>query len=549
MIYEMESWQSELHEAAHSMKGIWTKQSLTIVTLPGSATSEVLETMKSWTLDRLLGNFLYVTPDQIRTADDQPAYVEASVFGVDESGELKEIKIDLFQELARNEFDVVRLIAVQVLDGETKEVEKFNESIGHLAQYVEKSLPLPSAKDDAHVRKTKLFKINLLVAPTEAHKAQYKSAILDNWNLNVLASPEDRSTPWSGDAFVRQDEKFPRFVAMHIASIGGLWNGLGSGPFEIMERENSQQGTIWVARVFVNSVLTDGLSRRIAARALEEIGNPESEIFDRVIGIEIPGTVMIPDQEAGRWVDWMVDIVFKLDGGSLTFKNPLADSAPPKERWYEWQQIKNFLLFCLDKIKSVPWWIWIWIRKWIGRTLTNIFQGQSGNAVVGIAQEEMVDSRDRLIVEKVKSINELSAQARKALATPHMSSSAKTNPELWKGIRNLVFSMLDASNRAEFTLLEEGQRIPVFSRVSQVVVDPRKKWIIDPVLQSELEFEEISWSNLEDLEKVSAAHNGHLNNLRNRKEALLQQLMQLDQANSQTEGSAHIDHDQVGVKK
>lgn len=519
------------------VKSPWNGRSLTIVALPTAETSDVLHVMKVWASDRLLGNFLFLTPEQIETIDGQPLKVIASVFGIDDLGEIKELKVDLFQELARNEFDVVRLMAVQVLDGETDEISVFNDSINLLAQYVEKSLPLPSSKDDAFVKKTKLFKINLLVAPTEAHQARYKSAILDNWNLNIVASPEDRSTPWTGDAFVRPDERFPRFVAMYVASIGGLWNGLGSGPFEIMERENSQQGTIWVARAFVNSVLTDGLSRRIAARALQEIGNPDSETFDQVIGVEIPGTVMIPDQDAERWVDWMVKIVFSLDSGALTFKNPLNDIAPQKERWYELQQIKNFLAFCWDKIKAIPWWMWIWIRRLLGRTLTNVFQGSTGKAVVGISQDETIDSRDKLIVDKVKSIGELSNLAKKALATPHLSSTSKSNPELWKGIRSLVFSMLDASNRGQFMSQEDGQRIPVFSRVSQVIEDPQKKWRVDSVLETSLNFNEISWSNLEKLHEVSSAYKSHLDVLRKKKDDLTQQLLDL---NSRENGKDQI---------
>lgn len=511
------------------MKSIWQNRSLTVVIFPQGEAADVFEVMKSWTSDRLLGPFLSVLPENVELRKNQPASVKASIFGVSDTGDLREVVVDLFDELARHEFDVVRLLAVRVLRSDKIETESFRTSVENLAQYVQNSLPLPSSKDDARGKRTRLMKINLVVSPTESHEDSFKSTILDTWNLNVIASPEDRSTPWSGDAFVRDDERFSRFVAMHVASIGGLWNGLSSGPFEILERENSQQGTIWVARVFVNSVKTDGLSRRIAARALREIGDPNSDTFDPVIGVEIPGTVMIPDQEAEKWVDWMVQVVFQLDNGALTFSNPMEGTAPEKERWFEWQQIKSFFVFAWDKVKVIPWWIWVWIRRWVGRTLTSVFQGSTGNWIVGIEQADAIDSRDKLVRDKIETITSLNDQAKKALAAPFLSTATRSNPALWNGIRKLVFSMLDASNRQEFVKLEEDQRIPVFSRVSQVIEDPKKVWPIDPSLQGKIGITELEWKNLENLPKVAQGYEDYIASMKREKELLISSIVQIDE--------------------
>jgi hypothetical protein len=515
-------------EVAHSMNSIWQDKTLTIVVFPGDDAKAVNEVLKSWTKDKLLNYFLTVVPQDIELFSDQPAKVNAAVYGLNNLGEVQDVKVDLFQELARNEFDVVRLIAVRVLRGGNSEAENFAALLNELAKYVENSLPLASSRNDTNAKRTKLYKLNLVVAPTEDHKDHYKNAILDSWNLNVIASPEDRSTPWSGDAFVRDDQKLPRFIGMHLATIGGLWNGATAGPFEMIQRENSQQGSIWVSRVFVNSVLTDGLSRRVAARALQAIGDPDSDVSDPLVGIEIPGTVLIPESESDSWVDWMVEVTFNLDNKALMFSNPLEEDAPEKERWFEWHQIKSFIVFSWDKVKVIPWWIWIWFRRLIGRLLTSVFQGKSGQAIVGAAQEDPMDSRDRLVKDKIESISSLNDQARRALATPQLSSLTKTNPTLWNGIRKLVFSMLDASNRKDFGVIEDGSRIPVFSRVNLVISDPKKTWVVESKFVDKLEVTEITWKNQEKLPDLLNEFELHKQEIQAKRNILIDQLLDID---------------------
>jgi hypothetical protein len=318
-----------------------------------------------------------------------------------------------------------------------------------------------------------------------------------------------------------------------------------------MERENSQQGTIWVSRVFVNSVLTDGLSRRIAARALNDIGDPDSDIADPLIGISIPGTVMIPDTDADAWVDWMVEFTFDLDNKALTFINPLEDSAPEKERWFEFQQLKSFIVFSWDKLKVIPWWIWIWLRRKVGKFLTRVFQGKGGQAVVGIEQDDKMDSRDKLIFDKLMSISSLNAQAKRALITPSLATLTKTSPTLWHGIRNLVLSMLDGSNRQDFTTSENNAKIPVFSRVSQVIENPKKSWQIDEESASNLKFSELTWQNQENLNLVLTEYAKKLSKMNQTKDQLIDELLEIElqlQEFDDIASPADVDNAELGVQ-
>ena len=74
---------------------------------------------------------------------------------------------------------------------------------------------------------TDLKHATLICAPTEFQLRQRVDWASGEFGVVVVASPEDRSSPWSGDAFVRENERFVGFTLMHLASVAGLWNGVG----------------------------------------------------------------------------------------------------------------------------------------------------------------------------------------------------------------------------------------------------------------------------------------------------------------------------------
>jgi hypothetical protein len=338
------------------MQSLWNEGQVSIILFPSrNLYEDVSEQMEKWVGDGLIGPSLWVFPEDIVKPELEPAQIKSVVCGNDSEGNLKRIEVDIFDQLARAEFENVRIVAVRALSLEVSQDELQQRNLSILSDYIEWSLPLKSSRDGEKQFKTNLFKINLIIAPTELHSKDFKTTVEDTWDANVIASPEDRSTPWSGDAFVRGDAKFAKFVAMHVASIGALWNGISKSPFEILERENSQRGQFWISRVFVNAILTDGLSRRITADVLHDISDPKSDYFDPSFGVQVQGTYVLPDQDVDKYVDWMVDIVFNLDNKTLSFNTLNDEVEPQKESWYEWIQIKNFLLFAWDKVKSNPW--------------------------------------------------------------------------------------------------------------------------------------------------------------------------------------------------
>jgi len=512
------------------MRSLWDQGNVSIILFPSrDLYIEVSEQMEKWIADGLIAPSLWVFPEDIEKQELEPARIKAIVCGKDQNGILARVEVDIFDQLARAEFEDVRLIAIRALNQDVSKDVLQAKNLITLSNYVEWSLPLTSARDGDKRFKTKLFKINLIVAPTELHSRDFKTSTEETWDANVIASPEDRSTPWSGDAFVRRDQKYAKFVAMHAASMGALWNGISKSPFEILERENSQRGQYWISRVFVNAILTDGLSRRISADVLKDIANPKSDYFDAQFGVQIKGTYVLDNQQAEAYVDWMVDIVFGLDNNTLSFNNLIDEPEPEKENWYEWTQIKYFLIFGWDKIKVIPWWIWIWFRRLIGKKLTQTFQGKDGKASVGISQVDALDARDRILIEKLNNLLSAEEAAKKALITPYLKRVTKSSAELWTSLRKLVFGMLDGSDLSKFGLTPQDERVPVFSNVAQLIQDPNSKISISDEVQRELNIENINWQNLEIAEEVLQYEIKKLTNLQNELDVNLQETVQLDE--------------------
>ena len=332
------------------MSHTWENNSISIVLLPSEVRyPKVHEQLKQWIGDGLLGNFVWMTAENIKKEEFGPPTIRGTVWGLDHNRELIGIEVDPFEEMARNRFKTVRLLAVRVLsntfDPDETEYEKFNL----LSDYIRLSLPLATSKDEPG-KKTNLRRINLVVHPTDLQSTDYSQVFKGHWDHHVIASPEDRKTPLSADRFVKEDARYPKFISMHIAATGGLWNGISRSPFDELAKPESGAHSYQLSRVFVNSVLTDGLSRRVAASVLSDLADPTIDLHQKGLVAEIPDTVFIPDTDAEAWVDEMVKIVFQRENGLLSFEEPVPAEELKWVKWTEWQGIKDFIIFSGKKI-------------------------------------------------------------------------------------------------------------------------------------------------------------------------------------------------------
>jgi hypothetical protein len=488
------------------MSSFWNRDSLTILIVPEkNLLSTITPIIDEWSREGLLGPFFLTSPDQLVETPGEPPQLHASIWS-DVLGEIKGQSLDALEQMAQFEFKTVRILSLRVLDKKSKFDAAENQATARICDVVFKALPMAVNAASTATQVTRLLKINLVVSPSEMPEQSNELAFEGNWDMHFIASPEDRSTPWTADALVRaDDERFPRYALMHAATVGGFWAGLGLSPIELIDRDEFAHQGKWIGRVFVNTILTDGLSRRVSAKVLDEIAGAARDIFDTRISISIPGTEVIPPEQVEYMVDWTVQNVFTLEDGALEFVSPTVFNPPAKANWMEWDQIKSFLKFSWDKIKVIPWWMWIWVRRKVGKTLTQTFHSDQGLAEVGISQHDAMDVRDLQLASKLVHIRNVAAQASAAMAAAPTGRSGRSTPRLWSGIRRLVFGMLDGSDLSDFGLkpnpANEG-RVPVFASTSQLIVDPSEYFEIPVGMRDQYRAEKVSWEDLEQLTPI-----------------------------------------------
>ena len=488
------------------MSSFWNRDSLTIVIVPDKKLLESLTPIiNEWSREGLLGPFFLTSPDQLIEKPGEPSHLTASIWS-EIAGEVAVQSLDALEQMAQFEFKTVRILSLRVLAKNATFNEKENAATARICDLVYKALPMAVNVASMTDQVTRLIKVNLVISPSEMPEQSNDLAFAGTWDMHFIASPEDRSTPWTADSLVRaDDERFSRFALMHAATVGGFWNGLGLSPIEMMDREEVSHQAKWVGRIFVNAILTDGLSRRVSAKVLDEIAGASRDIYDTRVAINIPGTKVIRPDEVEHWVDWTVQNTFILEDGALEFMSPPARNSPAKANWMEWDQIMSFLMFSWDKIKNIPWWIWIWIRRRIGRSLTQTFHSDQGLADVGISQYDAMDVRDLKLAEKLVDIKSMAARAAAAMNSAPSSQNGRSTPRLWSGIRRLIFGMLDGSDLTDFGLkptTENEGRVPVFASTSQLIVDPSEYFEIPKGMQDQYRAEKISWEDLEQIAPI-----------------------------------------------
>lgn len=514
----------------------WVNNSVSVVLLPSeNRYPHVHEQLKQWIGDGLLGNFIWMTADDITREDYGPPTIRGTVWGLDEDRELTGISVNAFEELAKNRFKIVRLIAVRVLSNtyevDSEEYEKFDL----FSDAVRLALPLAMGTDKPG-DKTDLRRINLVIYPTDLKKSDYASVFKGQWDHHVIASPEDRKTPLSADRFVKEDSRFPKFIAMHIAATGGLWNGIARSPFDELSKPESGAQSFQISRVFVNSVLTDGLSRRIAASVLADIADPTINLYDKGLVAEIPNTYYIADSDLEAVVDEMVEIVFKLEEGLLRFKAPIKSDDLEKARWKEWKIIGDFFKFSGQRFLVMPKWIWIWLRRKIGKKLQDSLVGPDGDLLIGIDQNDAEDIRDRQLFDQMQTIASNVNQAQKALVTPFRKTSTTSRPSLWADLRQLVYGFLEGGDLQKFGIKDANGKFPIFSKVSDVIQDPKESWIIGDQLAELSDVRIIDWTNIDRAPELLDMHDKHLAERKRNLDEKLSRIVDIDKELKELQG-------------
>lgn len=456
----------------------WPGGNASVILLPsGEQGAAVFERAEQWTEMGLLGPALWVLPERVSVDPDGPPVIGAIVLGVGQDQQLVRLDVDLFEILAREELRLVRMVKLRSASP-SRAQDAEQDRIGDVvAGALSRSMPMATPTTNVADRATDLARVTLICAPTEFQLRERVDWAVSGYGTVVVASPEDRSNPWSGDAFVRDNERFVGFALMHLASVAGLWSGVEKGTLELFPNESAGRGSIWVSRVFVNAVLTESLGRRTAADVLAEAGRADSLLIDPSVGTPPEGTFYIDDGDVASFTAAMVDAVMSLDGAALAFHPPAEVADPPRRRIGIGAQLGSFFSFSADKLAGMPRWSWRWLTSSTARSLTRRLHGDDGTHIVGEDLDKAFDLRDRLLIAERDRVVENEHVARAMLAAPVGAGQQRTTPRLWTRLRELVFGALDgSSDLSDLGFAEVEGKVPVFGRVSDVFEAPDQLW-------------------------------------------------------------------------
>ena len=456
----------------------WLDSTVSVILVPsGDQGNEIMALVARWTTLGILGPALWVRPESVDTSSGGPPKIDAVVLGQSPERAATTLTIDLFEVLAREPLRLVRLVKVRSA-APSREVDALQDEIADLvSKYLGYAMPMANPDENVMDRRTQLARITLICAPTEFQLSERVEWAQDDAGTILIASPEDRSSPWSGDAFVRENNRFAGFVLMHIATAAGLWNGLPTGTLELFHREASGHQSVWVSRVFVNMVLTNGLARRVAATVLDDTTTAGSGALDPGSGTPPTGTVLISDARIDQYVTSLVHGVFELDDAKLDYNKPTRAGDPERARVGFFRQIALFAQFSVGRMMQIPRWALRWFRRTANDRLNEKLQGADGRMVVGVDLSDQLDARDRLLMSRLANVQASEASARALAVSSVSASSIRSTPKLWSRLREIVFGSLDGSSDLSgigFTPIDGS--VPVFARVNDVLPSPENVW-------------------------------------------------------------------------
>lgn len=447
---------------------IWPDGAITIVLLPSSEQGEdLLNLAREWTQNGVLSPAMWVNPGKVDLSPETPPEVIATLFAGDKQGGLVRDEVSVFDVLAVESLKTVRLIKVRSALPNHASDEAQDRISESLSRYIAAAMPRSGSSSGINGDGLSLYRFTLVCAPTQFRIQERVNAEVRDSTTLILASPEDRALPDSGDAFIRDNERFQGFVLMHTATIGGLWAGLPIGSFEVVKAEKSLSNQIWIPRVFVTGVLSGGLSMRIAASVLDEIRS--NGITVGGAPIVTSGTALIPEIQAQSYVDRMLEVGIQLDDSALLLHKVELAPEPLPESISLMRQIWHFIRFSGGKLARIPHWMVVSSHDSAARKASKRLQGDSGKFSIEMLEGNGIDPRDQAMIDTAQ-------RAEYALNQTPSTISRRATPRLWSGLRHLFFGALDGGEGVRDVFPTIENRLPVFGSADFVVPSPEQSW-------------------------------------------------------------------------
>lgn len=467
----------------------WSQDSISVIVLPAGAEGQgILEVARKWTAAWLLSPALWVCAEDVPKESSGPPEIKALVLGRGDLGGEDDAEVELFWKLGEGYRPRVRLIAIRMLQDDIDQIVT-SKAIQQIAEYLDGSLPtrvLTDRDTNPDQMYTEFLRLNLIVDAAEVSGLNAADVFQEEWEANIVASPEDRSTPFSPDAppihprnfndlthntigeTQARAARYYGWAMAHIASAAGLWSGLSQSVYDLMPPKPSVAHSMClVQRICVRGVVTDGLAISLASSAMT-LALESSEEASMAIRTALQSHKIetIPDAETASRASEMVEASLvglrDLGFGYREFDDPGPYRVPKTSLGKRLKLIGK--LGGKASVKTPKFMMDLTLQR-LSRSLTI----EDGDAIV-----ESASTWNPGLPTIDDGVYEI------PLAPAPNTAGLKPNPQVWRDLRDLVFAALDASPNSEMaTQILSGsasENTMVFPSVTDVLPDPNHPW-------------------------------------------------------------------------
>ena len=465
-----------------SSSSLWHEGAASVVLLPGGEDGlKILDIVEEWTQCWMLKPAFWVHSSESKISEDAVPRITCSVIGRNGRRD-----IDLLDYLSREDFEQVRLIAIRTVDERSEHDALQDKIVDQVKNALESARPLVIKDDRADRPQTKFVRVNLVFAPTSRKGASALHLLEPSWDINLVVAPEDRSTPSRFDKATRdvtaEDKSvWHRFILSNAAVVGGIWAGQEKGILDTSEFEDLSpvQGQVRLMRSFVRGILSEGLSTRVAADALDRAAKAELSKIDPLRGFPNETLEAYESANLADEIEKMVNHTMGFSNGRLSYTRVQLLPPPPPEETGVFTAIKEFFRTTWSLLKVLPLWIFAGIWNAIAGFVSRTIFGFRGRKVVKGSIDFPRTNLDKGAEIMITEIARRRKQIAETLAVWPHNVLRKSEPILWKEIRRLVVGRLDASVLPDGVPAESGTRGKlVVGNLNEVVPNVKEEWVL-----------------------------------------------------------------------
>lgn len=454
-----------------------------VVLLPEGAIGEaVLKLAERWTLEGLLDPVYWVPANSVLEHSLIPAQVSAVVIGLTSDGQLERRSVNLLTTLGGDRLEEVVVSSVRWLAPEQTDRAAVSIAAERLLRAVNHSLPTGFAHDGGALSGTEIRSMNIVLAATAVTSDEVKSLLSDEWQENIVVSPESRQRPAAADSFndAEDIESWAGFIASSVASIAGLWTGMTSTPVQKVSGSGSVTDVpqVRVARTFTRAVVSSGYTFRLARDVASQLADTSTLLADPLVTSRMSDINPIDGAEADAEIARALAYLKSADSGRLAyFGLPSAEQLVPRSVGL--RALGEFLSFSVDKLAAIPTWMITWAVDRVSRNTQESLYGNDSGVVVDLRDEVGLRKSDRDLLEIAEQLSAMRAQLQAKIDAPQPTVHRINAPSLWEKLRSVIFALADGgSSSQEFEGLRIDGRRAVIADLGLVVPLPGERWTL-----------------------------------------------------------------------